>query len=264
MLKKIKEVFKKPSQNIITKLKKQIKKLDALPFRFGISNFSFTQLTFKPDSFNHFADHKEFIQLHGSFIKCNKRNNSGDLSRLWFFILNIKQILSEGIQGDFAELGVWRGNTASVLAYYASLNNRKAYLFDTFAGFDKRDLSGVDENKGVGFKNTSLDLVKDIIGKPSESCIFVKGHFPTTVTEEHRNKKFAIVSLDCDLYEPMKAGLEFFYPLMAKGGVFLLHDYSSHFWEGAKKAIDEFCAKNDERVILMPDKSGSALFRKSK
>ena len=73
-----------------------------------------------------------------------------------------------------------------------------------------------------------------------------------------------MVSLDCDLYAPTKAGLEFFYPLMEKHGIFLLHDYSSLHWEGSKRAIDEFCELNNEKLILIPDKSGSAFFRKNK
>jgi hypothetical protein len=72
------------------------------------------------------------------------------------------------------------------------------------------------------------------------------------------------VSLDCDLYEPMKAGLEFFYPRMTRGGIFLLHDYSSFSWNGAKKAIDEFCGQSGEFIVLMPDKSGSAFLRKAR
>ncbi len=51
---------------------------------------------------------------------------------------------------------------------------------------------------------------------------------------------------------------------MSKGGLLLLHDYSSLYWNGSKKAIDEFCKVNREYVILMPDKSGSAFIRKSK
>jgi hypothetical protein len=42
-----------------------------------------------------------------------------------------------------------------------------------------------------------------------------------------------------------------------------LHDYSSLYWDGAKLAVDEFCAENGELIILMPDKSGSAFLRRS-
>lgn len=241
-----------------------LRMMDAVPFLFGKSDLSFTALAYKPDSITFFDAHPEYRELRRRFVAHNRFNNAGDLVRLWLFVLNIKQVLEEGIAGDFAEVGVWRGNTAAVLAHYAALEGRALYLFDTFEGFDRRDLDGIDRDKKMAFANTSVDLVRQVVGPASASCRFVKGYFPSTVTAEHETRTYAVVSLDCDLYEPMKAGLAFFYPRMPKGGLLLLHDYSSHFWAGAKQAIDEFCAAEDERVILMPDKSGSAVVRKSR
>ncbi|HEX4958412.1 MAG TPA: TylF/MycF/NovP-related O-methyltransferase [Lacibacter sp.] len=241
----------------------KFKSISMLPFILGKATFLKTYLTYHPDSYIQFGEHQEFKKLLHSFKKKNLINNSGDITRLWSFILNIKQVINENIPGDFAELGVWRGNTASILAHYAFVNNRRVYLFDTFEGFHKKDLKGIDADKKMSFSNTSVELVKNIIGGPASCCELVAGYFPDSVTEVHSNKTFAIVSIDCDLYEPMKAGLEFFYPLMPTGGIFLLHDYSSLYWEGAKKAIDDFCKQHHEYVILMPDKSGSAFIRKT-
>lgn len=235
-----------------------------MPFHFGRSNFLNVFLGYQPDSHSSFNNHPEFHSLFKSFTKHNKKNNAGDVARLWSLILNIKQVLEEDVEGNFVELGVWRGNTASVLAHYARQSNRTVYLFDTFEGFDKKDLKGIDSDKQVAFEDTSLRTVTDVIGLNSIVCNFVKGYFPDSLEEKHSREKYAIVSLDCDLYEPMKAGLDFFYPLMSPGGLLLLHDYSSLHWSGAKKAVDEFCRKNQEHVILMPDKSGSAFIRKSR
>lgn len=220
-----------------------------------------TYRSFLPDSLFVFDLHHEFRQLATRFFAHN-RTNRGDLPRLTAFILNIKQVLADGVAGDFAELGVWRGNTAAVLAHYAALAGRQTILFDTFEGFDRKDLNGIDRQKGVEFQNTSLELTASVIGERT-GVKFVKGYFPDTVTDEFRAQRFAVVSLDCDLYVPMKNGLEFFYPRMEQGAIFLLHDYSSGSWEGAKRAIDEFCAATGEYLILMPDKSGSAFIRKS-
>jgi hypothetical protein len=172
--------------------------------------------------------------------------------------------LSEGVSGDFAELGVWRGNTASILAYFAAEHKRTVFLFDTFEGFAEADLTGVDQQKEMDFNNTSIELVKQVIGNNHIHCEFVKGFFPDTITETHKERQYAVVSLDCDLYAPTKAGLLFFYERMPPGGIFFLHDYSSLHWDGSKKAIDEFCKISGEKIILMPDKSGSAFFRKSR
>ena len=238
--------------------------VSTVPFYFGKANLRLTLIAYQPDSHTEFSSHAEYDALFKSFTAFNEYNNAGDATRLWSLILNIKQVLSENIQGDFAELGVWRGNTASVLAHYAAKSDRYVYLFDTFEGFNTNDLQGVDKNKPMAFDDTSVEMVKNVIGKASDRCLFVKGYFPASVSEEHKNKIYAIVSLDCDLYAPMKAGLEFFYPLMLQGGLLLIHDYSSGFWDGTKKATDEFCMASGECAILMPDKSGSAFIRKSK
>lgn len=267
---KVKEIFasvtrflNKPIKEKTKSISRRLKLLSTFPFYFGISKIFDIFIAYHPDSHKDFNAHPEFYLLYKRFIRYNRFNNSGDIARLWSFILNIKQIIQEDIQGDFAELGVWRGNTAAILAYYAKKNCRKLYLFDTFEGFDEKDLKGIDSEKQIAFHNTSLGLARETIGENADACVFVKGYFPSSITQIHQDNKYSIVSLDCDLYEPMKAGLDFFYPLLSEGGLLLIHDYSSLCWDGSKKAVDEFCKKFNEHVVLMPDKSGSAFIRKT-
>lgn len=249
--------------NSIKKLLSRLKNYQYYPFYFGWSSFRKVYLSFHPDSYLIGLEHQEFDHLFNGFVKHNKFNNSGDITRLWGFVLNIKNVLSENIEGDFAELGVWRGNTSHVLGFYAKSAGRKLFLFDTFQGFSESDLVGVDSTKDVSFSDTSVEVVKKIVGNSLDACEFVVGHFPESASNIDITKRFAVVSLDCDLYAPMIAGLNFFYERMNIGAIFLLHDYSSGSWDGAKKAIDEFCKKNNERIVLLPDKSGSAFLRKS-
>ena len=215
-----------------------------------------------PDSVVNFNAHPELLDLYARFSYLSHFNNGHDIGRLWAFVLNIKQVVGEGVAGDFAELGVWRGNTAAILAHYARDHGRKVLLFDTFAGFSSRDLQGVDAERSAEFADTSIELVRETIGEAS-CCEFVPGYFPDSVTEEHYNRRFAVVSIDCDLYKPMKAALDFFYPRLNPGGLLLLHDYDSGYWEGCKSAIDEFCAASGEHLIVMPDKCGSAFIRRT-
>ena len=218
--------------------------------------------TYLPDSLYLGRQDGAFNSLVKRFCAHNP-DNGGDLPRLIAFMLNIEQVLKEGVPGDFAELGVWRGNTAAVLAHYATVGGRKTILFDTFSGFDARDLTGIDADQGMYFWDTSVTLAEDVIGCVG-SVEYVKGYFPDTISDGHRERRYAVVSLDCDLYAPMKAGLEFFYSRMNKGALFLLHDYSGERWSGCIKAVDEFCAASGEQVVLIPDMAGSAIIRKAK
>ncbi len=235
--------------------------LQSLIFQAGLSSFTKTYITYQPDAAADFNQHPEFKTLLKNFIEGNQKNNAGDIVRLWALLMNCKQILADNIPGDFAELGVWRGNTAAVLQYYASISDRKLFLFDTFTGFDGRDLTGTAITHD--FSNTSIDMVRQTLGTDYGGTHFVKGYFPDCITKEHEHRQYALVHLDCDLFKPMEAGLNFFYPRMPRGGLFVLHDYSSGHWPGAKQAIDAFCHRTGEQLILMPDKSGSAFLRKS-
>ncbi len=173
-------------------------------------------------------------------------------------------MISEQVEGSFAELGVWRGNTAAILSDFASRNGREVFLFDTYSGFADGDLTEIDADKVAMFNNTSMEMARIIVGGNDKRCHLVKGYFPESITPEIEKITFAVISLDCDLYKPTKAGLDFFYPRMSRGGIFFIHDYSSQIWNGAKMAVDEFCAMTGEFIVLMPDKSGSAFLRKTK
>lgn len=65
------------------------------------------------------------------------------------------------------------------------------------------------------------------------------------------------------LYAPTKAALEFFYPRMSAGGVLFVHDYASGIWPGVTHAVDELRAATGESLVLLPDKSGTAIIRKT-
>ena len=255
--------WRKPSEMRARAMRSRLQALSGSLFRMGLSKTSAIYGAYQPDSYFLAGQHREFDELFRRFASHNRLNNGGDIPRLWALILNCKQILEEKIPGDFAELGVWRGNTAAVLASYADAPGRSVYLFDTYEGFDGEDLHGIDADKTMAFANTSVDVVRGVVGESRTNCIYVKGRFPGSIAAAHRERQYALVSIDCDLYEPMKAALEFFYPRMPRGGMLLLHDYSSLQWNGAKQAIDEFCRQSGEFIVLMPDKSGSAFVRKT-
>ena len=215
-----------------------------------------------PDSIYFFNKYTEYENLLNKYIGKNVVNQLKDISRLHSLMLNINRLVINSVEGAFAELGVYLGNNSAVLYEYAQIYDRKLFLFDTFEGFDDRDLVGIDSNQEMQFKDTSLEAVKKFVGE-NRKTIYVKGYFPESVTEECKNEKYAFVSIDCDLYIPIKAGLEFFYPRLSKGGMIFIHDYSGCFFEGARQAVDEYCRVNCLTPVLLSDKAGTAVITKS-
>ncbi len=189
-------------------------------------------------------------------------NNRGDLNRFYALALIYDQIVRERLYGDVAELGVYKGNTAVILADLARRIGSTAYLLDTFAGFAASDLQGVDANKRFEFGDTSLPQVQNLVG--TENVRWVTGLFPGTADQLPPDARFCLVHIDCDLYAPFKSALAFFYDRLVPGGFMVMHDYSSLHWDGAQRAVDEFFSKRTESVMPLPDGSGTVVVRKSK
>jgi hypothetical protein len=197
-------------------------------------------LEFRPDSHHDFNWPSDYGPLLECWLAGNRHENGGDLGRFYTLCLNINQVLGDGIPGDFVEIGVYKGNSASLLAAFARRHKRSVFLFDTFGGFDERDLHGVDGEQPIQFTDTSLAGVQRLVG--TEGVNYVQGFFPESarITNIAMPQAVAVAHIDCDLYAPMKAGLEWLYPRLSPGGIMLLHDYSSGNWPGATQAIDEF------------------------
>lgn len=199
---------------------------------------------------------EEYFQIRDDFCETNSIINCLDQTRVYFLWQNLENILAE-IEGDVAEVGVYQGATARILKKFCRKYRRKLYLFDTFEGFAPIDVTGIDKDKSTEeFKNTSLEFVEGILGK-EESIRIKKGYFPDTVDEESSASSYAFVHIDCDLYKPIIESLKFFWPRLMNGGMIAIHDYSSGFWEGAFKAVNEFCKSNKVVKVLIPDWSGT-------
>ena len=201
---------------------------------------------------------KSIARYRNIWTAGNKKNNDVDLIRLLFLSCMVEEL--ENIPGAFAELGVYKGNSAKLLHTLAP--ERELYLFDTFAGFDTGDVHTDPKLKihKNHFLDTSLEAVKQFI-QGSEKVHFCSGHFPATAKQVPEKETFALVHLDADLYAPTLAGLQFFYPRLFHGGAMIIHDYFSGAWPGVKQAVDEFLKDKPEKIIRIPDKSGTGVFR---
>lgn len=201
----------------------------------------------------------EFKRLNTKFRNIDLRNVN-DQTRVLFLMENVERTLLE-CDGDIAELGVYRGATAQILGYYCKKYTRDLVLLDTFDGFSESDLVGVDCKKKRLYGDNSLNSVKRLVGKDNW-IHYKKGYFPDSVDYDVDSRKYAFVHIDCDLYQPISAGLNFFWDRMSSCGIIAIHDYASGLWEGATRAVDEFCATKKIAKIMIPDLSGTVVICK--
>ncbi|MBQ7169861.1 MAG: class I SAM-dependent methyltransferase [Synergistaceae bacterium] len=175
--------------------------------------------------------------------------------------LAAREIYRYGVEGAAAEVGVYRGDFSRAVNHF--FPDRKLYLFDTFEGFDERnkafDRAEELSDTGDDFSGTSVDLVLSKMEYPG-NCVVRKGWFPDTA--EGVDDKFCFVSIDADLYQPILAGLEYFYPRLNHGGVIMVHDFNYEGYKGSRQAVTEFCGKNNIGYVCIPDSYGSAVIAK--
>lgn len=171
------------------------------------------------------------------------------------------EIYRKKILGSCAEAGVYRGYFAEIINFY--FPDRKLYLFDTFEGFDLNDVNYDKEkqfpNSAQDFSDTNIDLVINIM--PNKNNIIIKkGTFPESASDVEDS--FCFVSIDLDLYKPIKSALEFFYPRLNKGGYIFVHDFNNKSFKGSNKAVLEFSEKNNVPYFPLSDIWGTAILMK--
>jgi len=211
------------------------------------------------------AFHKMNVFIGASLDYLQRRReidkNYFDYIRLSAFELVSHEINSKNLPGDVAELGVYKGKFARYINTY--FPGRDLYLFDTFEGFDSRDV--VNEKKqnysngSQDFSDTSIEAVLKQMPHPAQ-CRPIKGFFPESAAGI--NNSFAFVSIDADLYDPIYSGLVFFYPRLVKGGYIFVHDFNNDRYKGARKAVEQFCAEQNIGFVPLPDSGGSVIIAK--
>ena len=110
-----------------------------------------------------------------------------------------------------------------------------------------------------------LHMVKVII------IHYRKGYFPESIAEEEKEKKFCLVSLDADLYNPTLEGLKFFYPRLESGGYIMIHEYNAivmvegkaQDFSGVKRAVKDFENQfGSIRYVPIADRNGTLVITK--
>lgn len=201
--------------------------------------------------------------------------SKGDYARIRTLELLVEEIKEKHIEGQMAEVGVFNGSFSQLMTHL--LPDRKLYLYDTFEGFVREDY---EEEVSSGnftkdwmqmFKTVrSLEWIKAYIGN-EEKCRYRKGYFPDTVMSEEKEEKYCLVSLDADMYNPILAGLEFFYPRLSEGGYIMIHEYHARLLEGngiqnfagVKAAVRDFERKYGH-ICYVPitDRNGTLIITK--
>jgi hypothetical protein len=190
--------------------------------------------------------------------------NQSTIAGTWLFTELLDHVRSTG---SFAECGVYNGGNAFVsLMCSARAAERRYHLLDSFEGFP--EFSQHDpQSRRPDFNDVNLSYVRDVFGN-FENVQLHKGYFNETLPSLS-DEEFAVVYVDCDLYEPTIELCEFFFPRLSEGGCLLFHDYwvpendPPHFqpFRGLNRAVGEFLGPDLDRLLVFPETTHAVLVK---
>ena len=193
----------------------------------------------------------------------------------------VRYVVANEIPGDFIECGVWRGGSSMAAALALKElgdESRELWLYDTYEGMSAptdEDVDVAGQSADTKFSQRQLtddssewcrspiDDVRQNLestGYPAEKVHFIKGKVQDTIPGTMPSGPVAILRLDTDWYESTRHEMQHLYPALVKNGVLILDDYG--YWQGARKAVDEYFATHNIRPLMgRVDFAGRAILK---
>jgi len=190
---------------------------------------------------------KDFLDAYAHFYP----NGLGRrVERLYALDQLMKQALI--VEGDTVECGVWHGAASYMIMRHTTGTGRQHHMFDSWEGISEPGAHDGEYLTNLGKHYLSVDekVARQNLARFDHGH-FYRGWIPTRF-EEVSDRRFCLVHLDVDLYDPTLAILEYFYPRMNKGGLMICDDSGLAKCPGARRAMMEFFASRSEPVIDLP------------
>ena len=156
----------------------------------------------------------------------------------------IHEAVAEHVPGDVVECGAARGGSAALmgLALKQLGTARTVWVCDTFEGLPPPTETDPDRDLAMpwtGLCRGELGEVQELFRRLGilSGCRLVKGLFQDTLPT-CGVRAIALLHLDCDWYDSVKACLDHLYDRVSPGGIIQFDDYGH--WAGARKAVDDF------------------------
>ena len=187
----------------------------------------------------------QFKALHEQ-IKGHTRVDIFRCYELWQLAAEARKL-----QGDFLEVGVWRGGTGAIVAKMAQVHSpsAKVFLCDTFSGVVK---AGAHDNsyRGGEHADTSLEIVQSLVQSLGLSNVeLLQGIFPDDTGRAVADRTFKFCHIDVDVYEGAKIITEWIWERLVVGGVIVYDDFGFSGTQGVTEFVEGERAKDDRLVI---------------
>lgn len=151
------------------------------------------------------------------------------------------------VEGDFVELGCYKGDTSLTLAELLKNSDKKLWIYDSFEGLPekkKEDESVLGKNFVSGeLKVTKRGVKERFLRAGLRLPVIKKGWFGDFSFDDLPGQ-IAFGFLDGDFYDSIRDGLRLIQGKISRGGVLIVHDYNNPALPGVKRAVDEYGCNN--------------------
>lgn len=166
------------------------------------------------------------------------------------------------LDGDFVELGVFRGHTTAVVAEHLGFGgwDRKWFLYDTFDGVPEDQLDD-------GWDRANVNLYKDTFSVEEVQARFaaypnievIKGRVPE-ILHERCPERIALLHLDLNNVAAEMAAIAFLFDRLVPGGIIVFDDYG---WAAsASQMMAEKAWFRERGLAILELPTGQGLFVK--
>jgi len=155
---------------------------------------------------------------------------------LWTTYYLSVMLIDLGVEGHFAECGVFSGTHPAMMA--RAIIDRvspkeypkyKIHLFDSFQGLPSHSDQdeGISDNlrQGVSCSLEQVKIYMDEWGIPDSLLEYHAGWFGETLPGL-KKIPLALLRIDCDLYSSVKLVLQHLYPNLVERGICIFDDYA--------------------------------------
>lgn len=172
----------------------------------------------------------------------------------------VEQVLADGVPGDLAEAGVWRGGTTIFMRGMLKVHDitdRLVWVIDSFAGLPPGSGWAAEEKLSVPLEEVKHNF--ELYGLLDDQVRFLEGWFYDTLPAGPPGP-FAVIRLDADLYSSQMDALTYLYPRLSPGGFVIIDDPQLL---GCAQAIAEYRAKHDITEPVCETNGFTVYWRKS-
>lgn len=182
----------------------------------------------------------------------------------------VRQVVADGVPGDFIETGVWRGGTCILMRGVLKalgVTDRRVFVADSFEGLPQPEMDRYPQDKGdalydYDFLAVSEETVRgnfERYGLLDDQVVFLKGFFADTLPDAPIDQ-LAIMRLDGDMYSSTMDALNNLYHKLSPGGFCIIDDYALPV---CAQAVEDFRKEHGIDEPLEPIDNFAKFWRKA-